>query len=146
MSKEKLYINTDGMRKDARSVKEGQGTRVGSMAKMLIDCCDKIDELEAEPGPGEFTKGMKHILYDSPTSGDMTVNAVEVAEKCFVEIDRLSAVLSFTKQELGAANLEIKKLRRLFVCPGCKTDRYKQIHCHLCGAKFEQALKGETHE
>jgi hypothetical protein len=36
------------MRKIARIIKEGQGTQLGSMAKMLIDCCDKIDELEAE--------------------------------------------------------------------------------------------------
>lgn len=43
-----LYINTDGMRKDARSIREGEGTRIGSMAKMLIDCCDKIDSLQAE--------------------------------------------------------------------------------------------------
>ena len=43
-----IYINTDGMRKLAKSVKEGQGTRVGSIAKMLIDCCDRIDRLTTE--------------------------------------------------------------------------------------------------
>ena len=43
-----IYINTDGMRKLAKSVKEGQGTRVGSIAKMLIDCCERIDRLTAE--------------------------------------------------------------------------------------------------
>ena len=41
-------LNTDGMRKLAKSVKEGQGTRVGSIAKMLIDCCDRIDRLTTE--------------------------------------------------------------------------------------------------
>ena len=43
-----LYIDTDGMRRNARSIKEGQGTRIGSMAKMLIDCCYKIDQQAAE--------------------------------------------------------------------------------------------------
>ena len=43
-----LYINTEGMRRSARSIKDGQGTPAGSMAKMLIDCCDKIDRLTAE--------------------------------------------------------------------------------------------------
>jgi len=43
-----LYINTEGMRGMARSIKDGQGTPAGSMAKMLIDCCDKIDHLTAE--------------------------------------------------------------------------------------------------
>ena len=42
-----LYINTEGMRGMARSIKDGQGTPAGSMAKMLIDCCDKIDHLTA---------------------------------------------------------------------------------------------------
>lgn len=43
-----LYINTDDIRRMAQSVKDGQGTRVGSMAKMLIGCCDEIDRLTAE--------------------------------------------------------------------------------------------------
>jgi len=43
-----LFINTDSMRRAAKSVKDGQGTQVGSLALMLIDCCDYIDRLTAE--------------------------------------------------------------------------------------------------
>ena len=58
-----LYIDTDGMRRDARSVKDGQGTRVGSLALMLIDCCDYIDQLQKKPDPTEFTK-IRRSRYD----------------------------------------------------------------------------------
>ena len=57
----KIYINTDGMRKTAQSIKDGQGTREGSMAKMLIDCCDLIDELRDE------NEGLKAILKEYRT-------------------------------------------------------------------------------
>jgi len=43
-----LFINTGDMRRDALSIKEGQGTKIGSIAKMLIDCCDYIDQLRTE--------------------------------------------------------------------------------------------------
>lgn len=43
-----LYVNTSNMLKAALSIKDGQGTRAGSMAKMLIDCCKEIDRLTAE--------------------------------------------------------------------------------------------------
>ena len=43
-----LHINTDSMSKTVLSVKDGQGTRVGSMAKMIRDCCCEIDRLKAE--------------------------------------------------------------------------------------------------
>ena len=49
MSREEaVNINTDSMRKAAKSVKYGQGTREGSLTLMLIDCCDHIDRLTAE--------------------------------------------------------------------------------------------------
>ena len=87
--------------------------------------------IESEPESKEFEKWFDKVFGDT--------NHPEIIKRRFY---RLEAVLNFTKQELDAADLEIKRLRRLFVCQGCKTDRYKQIHCHLCGATFEQALKG----
>jgi len=42
--------------------------------------------MKEKPEPGKFTEEMKHLLYYAP-------NAVNVAEKCFVEIDRLTAEL-----------------------------------------------------
>jgi len=43
-----IYMNTDEMRRLSQNIKDGQGTQVGSMAKALIDCCERIDRLTAE--------------------------------------------------------------------------------------------------
>ncbi len=70
-----LHINTDGMRRDARSIKYGQGTQLGGTAKMLIDCCDYADQLEAENE--KLKKFAREIIKDycwnhgDPDGGDV---------------------------------------------------------------------------
>ena len=89
-----LYINTDGMRRLAQSVKDGQGTRVGSMAKMLIDCCDRIDRLTAENK--ELTKAMDSLDAEA----DARFKAVTVQQENLVKF----------QAELKAKDEKIAKL------------------------------------
>ena len=89
-------LNTDGMRKLAKSVKEGQGTRVGSIAKMLIDCCDRIDRLEDEnkslkkqarcPCGGElegmgYHQGEKVVVFRCVEASKVTNHFLKVEDK-----------------------------------------------------------------
>ena len=90
--------------------------------------------LEAEPEPREFTKEIKAtglMEYESTKH-----SIIKLKEACN-EIDRLEAELSFTKQELGAADLEIKAK---------DTEIVRLTRIVELDEKIEQALKGETHE
>ena len=62
------------------------------------------------------------------------------------EIDRLTAELSFTKQELGAANVEIKRLKKLqeafnrFGTHRVNCDSHTNL-TGKCDCGFDEALK-----
>ena len=92
-----IYINTDGMRKLAKSVKEGQGTRVGSMAKMLIDCCDKNDRLEAE------NKELKRSIQ-----GALSIKALWEPAESMEIVDEGKAILKMAEHFERALKVEDK--------------------------------------
>ena len=92
-----IYINTDGMRKLAKSVKEGQGTRVGSMAKMLIDCCDKNDRLEAE------NKELKRSIQ-----GALSIKALWEPAESMENVDEGKAILKMAEHFERALKVEDK--------------------------------------
>ena len=65
---------------------------------------------EVKPEPGEFTTQMRE---EYPCKCTEDEQCGEDFRKCLTELDRLQAVLSFTKQELGAANAELKDLKEM---------------------------------
>ena len=109
--------------------------------------------LESEPEPGEFTEELRKICEEEKLDPEPFLQIELVLEACDridrlsikrehllekaalseKEIDRLNAELSFTKQELGAANLEIKTLKNKLTYV---RKRYPEINT------MEQALKG----
>ena len=139
-----LYIDTDGMRRDAQSVKDGQGTPAGSMAKMVIDCCDYIDQLNTElaearkkPAPTEFEDKAEEILWagrntDSPETQGFVNEAL-------AEIDRLTAELKDKGKKI--ANLEIAINT---VLGHLRTDIMEQGVVKHCEKVIEQALKEKS--
>ena len=66
---------------------------------------------EVELEQGEFTKELRKICEEEKEDPEPFLEIELVLEAC-VRIDRLTANLTFTKQELAAANLEIKKLKK----------------------------------
>lgn len=80
----KLHINTKSIRKTASNIREGQGTRIGSMAKMLIDCCDKIDTLEAE---NTKLRNLLQKLYDAE-GAERTQENEEPWMKVMLEVEQ----------------------------------------------------------
>ena len=80
---------------------------------ILGKALDKIIALlEIEPEPGEFTRECEQTLLSHENDPELqwTTTDEKLREAC-KKIDRLTAELSFTKQELGAANVELKVLK-----------------------------------
>jgi len=59
-----------------------------------------------------------------------------ITAKVFVENEKKLIDMEAENKELKEENMN---LRKLFICPNplCKTDRYKQLNCNICGAKYE---------
>ena len=135
-----LFINTDSMRRAAKSVKDGQGTQVGSLALMLIDCCDYIVRLTAEK---------KRLL--TPTDCETESGGI-------LCIEQEGKILALTAEKQAQAE-RIEKLKQELLKRGghttACTDRTeknmreeKESGC-VCGwdarkSKLQQTLEGEV--
>ena len=129
--------------------------------KKLLESEPALNQSGTGQEPGEFTKGFRELLEhdrlkNQLKTGYLQSQTISKGFEACDRIDRLQAELSFTKQELGAADLEIKKLKKQIkdekierlkgscICMDCgKVIKVTEQSKHLKECPKEQALKGE---